>query len=160
MKKIALYPGFFDPITLGHVEMVRRGLQIFDEIVIGVGINAQKTPMFPDELRLSWVERIFTHEPNVRVTTYHELTVAYAKSIGACAILRGLRNSVDYEYERTIDQVNKQLAPEVETVFLFSGRDTSHLSSTIVREVIRWQGSLDGLVPEAIKNDVYTYFSS
>jgi pantetheine-phosphate adenylyltransferase len=160
MKKIALYPGFFDPITLGHVEVVRRGLKLFDEIIIGVGINAQKSPMFPDELRKSWVVRIFADEPNVRVTTYQELTVAYARSVGACAILRGLRNSVDYEYERTIDQVNKQLDPEMETVFLFSGRETAHLSSTIVREVIRWQGSLDGLVPEAIIPDVYQYFAS
>lgn len=160
MKKIALYPGFFDPITLGHVEVVRRGLKLFDEIIIGVGINAQKSPMFPDELRKNWVERIFAHESNVHVTTYQELTVAYARSVGACAILRGLRNSVDYEYERTIDQVNKQLDPEMETVFLFSGRETSHLSSTIVREVIRWQGSLDGLVPEAIIPDVYQYFAS
>jgi len=160
MKKIALYPGFFDPITLGHVEVVRRGLKLFDEIIIGVGINAQKSPMFPDELRKNWVERIFADEPNVHVTTYQELTVAYARSVGACAILRGLRNSVDYEYERTIDQVNKQLDPEMETVFLFSGRETSHLSSTIVREVIRWQGSLEGLVPEAIIPDVYQYFAS
>jgi pantetheine-phosphate adenylyltransferase len=160
MKKIALYPGFFDPITLGHVEVVRRGLKLFDEIIIGVGINAQKSPMFPDELRKNWVERIFADESNVHVTTYQELTVAYARSVGACAILRGLRNSVDYEYERTIDQVNKQLDPEMETVFLFSGRETSHLSSTIVREVIRWQGSLDGLVPQAIIPDVYQYFAS
>lgn len=150
----ALFPGSFDPITNGHIEIIRRGLQLFDEIVIGIGLNSQKTPMFPASLRHKWIQQAFADSTRIHVATYKGLTVEFARQIGAQCILRGLRNAPDFEYERNIDLLNKSLAPEIETVYLISSPQTSYVSSTLVREVIRFGGNMEGLLPPHVIQDI------
>lgn len=150
----ALFPGSFDPITNGHVEIIRRGLRLFDEIVIGIGLNSQKTPMFPVSLRHKWIQQAFADSTRIHVATYTGLTVEFARQIGAQCILRGLRNAPDFEYERNIDLLNKSLAPEIETVYLISSPQTSYVSSTLVREVIRFRGNMEGLLPPHVIQDI------
>ncbi|MCS7296808.1 MAG: pantetheine-phosphate adenylyltransferase [Bacteroidia bacterium] len=153
--KRALFPGSFDPITNGHIEIIQRGLTLFDEIVVGIGLNTSKQPMFPPEQRLAWTEEAFRNEPRVQVRAYTGLTVRFAREIGARYILRGLRSAPDYEYERNIDLLNKYLDPEIETFYLMSSPATSFVSSTLVREVIRFHGHLEGLLPPHIIRDIY-----
>lgn len=155
MKKVALFPGSYDPITLGHIEIVRRGLLLFDEIVIGIGVNTAKTTMFKPEKRMEWITNHFKAEPRVRVAFFNQLTVAFAQQISAKFLLRGLRNAPDFEYERNIDLLNQHLDSSIETIYLISSPETSHISSTLVREVIRFGGNLQGLVPDAISADIY-----
>lgn len=154
----ALFPGSFDPITLGHIEIIRRGLSLFDEIVVGLGLNTSKQPMFSPEDRLRWIQKTFAEEPRVVVRPYTSLTVLFAREIGARFILRGLRSAPDYEYERNIDLLNKQLDPTIETFYLLSSPETSFVSSTLVREVIRFHGHLEGLLPEHIVKDIYRLY--
>jgi len=154
----ALFPGSFDPITLGHIEIIQRGLSLFDEIVVGIGINTSKQAMFSPEVRQRWIEIAFRHEPRVRVACYSSLTVLFAREVGAQFILRGLRSAPDYEYERNIDLLNKQLDPNIETFYLLSSPQTSFVSSTLVREVIRFRGRLEGLLPPHIIEDIYKLY--
>lgn len=154
-EKIALFPGSFDPFTLGHIEIVQRGLNFFDKIVIGLGINSTKTTMFSVERREGWIRALFADEPRVRVERFVGLTTAFAHECGARFILRGLRNAPDFEYEKNIDLINKHLAPDVETVYLISSPETGAISSTLVREVIRFGGELKGLAPDLIIADIY-----
>ncbi len=154
----ALFPGSFDPITLGHIEIIQRGLGLFDEIVVGLGLNTSKQPMFSPEDRLRWIQEAFAHEPRVIVRPYTSLTVLFAREVGARFILRGLRSAPDYEYERNIDLLNKQLDPSIETFYLLSSPETSFVSSTLVREVIRFHGHLEGLLPEHIIRDIYRLY--
>jgi pantetheine-phosphate adenylyltransferase len=151
MKRTALFPGSFDPITLGHESLVRRALPLFDEVVIAIGINSEKKYMFSMEQRISWIEKVFSDEPRVRVATYDGLTINFCKKIGARFILRGLRTGVDFEFERGIAQVNMKLAENIETVFLLTEANLTPITSSIVREVIRHGGNISGLVPEAVK---------
>jgi len=155
MKQVALFPGTFDPITFGHIEILKRGLLMFDEIVIGMGTNTSKNTMFTAEQRLRWMKEYFADEKRIKVETFKGLTVNYAKSINAKFILRGLRSSSDFEYEKTIDLLNKHLNPNVETLYFISSPATAHISSTLVREIIRFRGHLEGLVPENIIQEVY-----
>ncbi len=156
--KRALFPGSFDPITNGHIEIIRRGLSLFDEIIVGIGLNTSKQPMFPPEQRLRWIAEAFQGEPRVQVRIYTGLTVRFAREIGARFILRGLRSAPDYEYERNIDLLNKYLDAEIETFYLLSSPETSFVSSTLVREVIRFHGHLEGLLPPHIIRDIYATY--
>ncbi|MDJ0645667.1 MAG: pantetheine-phosphate adenylyltransferase [Flavobacteriaceae bacterium] len=149
MKK-ALFPGSFDPITLGHYDIIQRGVHLFDEVIVAIGINAEKKYMFSLEQRKQFIEEAFKDEPKVRVVTYKGLTVDFCKEIGVDFILRGLRNPADFEFEKAIAHTNRDLAP-VETVFLLTAASTSYISSSIVRDVIRNHGDYTKLVPKSVK---------
>jgi pantetheine-phosphate adenylyltransferase len=147
MKK-AIFPGSFDPITEGHVEIVLRGTHLFDEVIVAIGVNNQKQYMFSLEDRMKMLEACFAGEAGVKVAWYDVLTVEYAQAEGARIMLRGIRTPQDVAYEQPISLVNKLLAPDLETVFLLSSPETAHISSTIVREIINYKGKIKGLVPK------------
>ena len=151
MKKIAVFPGSFDPITLGHVAVVNWAVPLFDEVIIAIGDNADKKHMFPVEQRKKWIEDIFKDEPKIKVEIYNGLTVDFCRKTGAWFILRGLRTSADFEFERSIAQVNRQLAPEVDTMFILTEAKYTPVSSSIVRDIIRNGGDISGLVPEQVR---------
>lgn len=148
MRK-AIFPGSFDPITLGHLDIIERGLPLFDEIVIAIGINADKKYMFPLEKRVQFIKDTFKDEPKISVSTYTGLTTDYCKEINADFILRGLRNPADFEFEKAIAQTNRKLSG-IDTVFFLTSADTSFISSSIVRDVHRNGGDIRGLVPDSV----------
>ncbi|CAM1340510.1 pantetheine-phosphate adenylyltransferase [Tenacibaculum amylolyticum] len=148
--KRAIFPGSFDPITLGHCDIIRRGVTLFDELIIGIGVNADKKYMFPLEKRKQFIEETFKGEPKIKVLTYEGLTVNFCKDINAQFILRGLRNPADFEFEKSIAHTNRKLS-EIETVFLLTSSGKSYISSSIVREVIRHNGDYTGLVPNSVR---------
>ncbi len=148
MKK-AVFPGSFDPITLGHVDIISRSLPLFDEIVIAIGINAKKNYMFSVDERKKFIQNAFFAEEKITVETYTGLTVDYCKSINADFILRGLRNPADFEFEKAIAQTNRKLSG-IETVFLLTSAETSYISSSIVRDVVRNGGNASSLVPKTV----------
>lgn len=150
MKRIALFPGSFDPFTIGHESIVRRSLDLFDEIVIGVGVNSTKSGLFTPEQRVNWIKEVFKGEPKVSVESYSGLTIEYCKHINARYILRGLRNSTDFGFERGIGQVNKAMNPLIETVFILALPEHSAISSTIIRDIIRNGGDARQFVPKAV----------
>ena len=145
----ALFPGSFDPITLGHYDIIQRGVHLFDEIVVAIGINAEKKYMFSLEQRAKFIKEAFKNEPKVKVVTYKGMTVDFCKEINAGFILRGLRNPADFEFEKAIAHTNRRLS-KIETVFLLTAADTSYISSSIVRDVIRNNGNYSILVPESV----------
>ena len=147
--KRALFPGSFDPITLGHYDIIKRGVHLFDEVVVAIGINSEKSYMFSLEERQHFIEEAFKDEPKVKVTTYEGLTINFCKHIKAQFILRGLRNPADFEFEKAIAHTNRKLS-NIETVFLLTAARTSYISSSIVREVIRNKGDYSVLVPESV----------
>ena len=148
MKK-AIFPGSFDPITLGHADIIQRSLPLFDEIIVAIGVNAEKKYMFSLEERKRFIEETFAHEPKVKVMTYEGLTIDFCKVLGAAFILRGLRNPADFEFEKAIAHTNRKLS-KIETVFLLTASKTSFISSSIVRDVIRNGGEYQLLVPKAV----------
>lgn len=148
--KQALFPGSFDPITLGHYDIIKRGVKLFDEVIVAIGINSDKKYMFSLEERKQFIEDAFSDEPKVKVVTYSGLTVDFCKEIGVKHILRGLRNPADFEFEKAIAHTNRKMA-NIETVFLLTAADTSFISSSIVREVIRHKGNYEILVPDSVK---------
>lgn len=150
--KRALFPGSFDPITLGHYDIIHRALDLFDEIVVAIGVNNDKNYMFSVEERKAFIEKAFADQPKVKVTTYQGLTVDYCKEIDAQFILRGLRNPADFEFEKAIAHTNRTLS-KIETVFLLTAARTSFISSSIVRDVIRNNGDYTVLVPESVRVD-------
>jgi pantetheine-phosphate adenylyltransferase len=150
MKKIAVFPGSFDPLTLGHESLVLRALPLFDVIIIAIGINALKTYFFPLEKRQGWIEKVFKDYPTIKVTTYTGLTVDYCRKVKAHYILRGLRTSADFEFERSIGQVNKKLYPEIETVFLLTTPELTAITSSVIRDVVRNNGDASQFVPEGV----------
>ena len=147
--KRALFPGSFDPITLGHFDIIKRGIHLFDEVVVAIGINADKKYMFSLEERQSFIEEAFKIEPRVKVMTYEGLTIDFCKKIDAQFILRGLRNPADFEFEKAIAHTNRKLS-KIETVFLLTAASTSYISSSIVRDVIRNHGDYSVLVPNRV----------
>jgi pantetheine-phosphate adenylyltransferase len=155
MKKIAVFPGSFDPITIGHESIVRRALDMFDEIIIAVGANALKMSFYPLATRKAMISEVFKNEPRIRVDHYEGLTVDYCRRNGAGYLLRGLRTAADFEFERAIAQVNKALYPEIETVFLLTAPDHSYINSTIVRDIIRSGGDASMFVPAAVNLKKY-----
>lgn len=150
MPNVALFPGSFDPITIGHAIMTERALPLFDKIVIGVGTNSQKKYLFTLAERTSFIEAAFGNNPKIEVLHYEELTVNFARRVGAKFLLRGIRTSADFEFERTIAQLNHTLAPEIETVFFAALPQHSHISSTIVREVLVNKGDVSSFLPPKV----------
>ncbi len=150
MERICLFPGTFDPITSGHVDVIERAVGLFDKLIIGVGINATKQPMFTAAQRTEWIKEIFKQDPRIEVTSYEGLTVDYCHKIGAKFILRGIRYIADFEYEKAIADMNRMLAPDVETVFLTCSPAYSTISSTLVRDVIRNGGNARLFLPDEV----------
>ncbi|MCB0491136.1 MAG: pantetheine-phosphate adenylyltransferase [Cyclobacteriaceae bacterium] len=148
MKKIALFPGSFDPFTKGHEDIVLRGLTLFDEIIIGIGYNSGKSKRyFEVDFMVKKIEETFSDYPNIKVLTFAELTAAFAKKHNANYLLRGLRNTTDFEYENSISQVNRHLNPELESVFLITTPQFAAISSSIIREVHRYDGDVSTFLP-------------
>jgi len=150
MNKTALFPGSFDPVTIGHVDIVNRALSIFDNIVIGIGVNSSKQSLYTLDRRLESLGKIFDSESRVTVEQYQGLTVDFCNKLGAKFILRGLRTSADFEFERTIAQMNKSMYGDIETVFILSTPELSAVNSTIVREIIKNGGEASKFVPAGI----------
>ena len=148
--KRAIFPGSFDPLTLGHFDIIQRGITLFDELIIAIGINAEKKYMFSIEQRLQFITEAFKDEPKIKVMTYEGLTVDFCQKVDAGFILRGLRNPGDFEFEKAIAHTNRKLS-EIETVFLLTSSGKSYISSSIVRDVIRNGGDYTGLVPETVR---------
>jgi pantetheine-phosphate adenylyltransferase len=147
-RRIALFPGSFDPFTKGHEDIVLRGLQLFDEIIVALGYNAQKSARyFEINFMVERINSAFEKYPNIKVATFSELTAEFARKNGARFLLRGLRNTTDFEYENSISQVNKQLYPELESVFLITSPKLAWISSSIVREVHKYGGDVSELLP-------------
>lgn len=150
MKKIAVFPGSFDPITIGHEAIVRRALGFFDEIIVAIGVNVLKKSFYSLATRKEMLKQVFQDEPRVRIDHYEGLTVDFCKNNGADYLLRGLRTAADFEFERAIAQVNKMMAPGVETVFLLTIPEHTPINSTIIRDIIRSGGDASIFVPAAI----------
>lgn len=148
--KTAVFPGSFDPITLGHYDIIKRGVSLFDKVVVAIGVNAEKKYMFGLEERKRFIEEAFKDEPKVEVITYQGLTIDLCKKIEAKFILRGLRNPADFEFEKAIAHTNRRLS-KIETVFLLTAANTSYISSSIVRDVLRNGGDYTILVPDSVR---------
>ena len=146
----ALFPGSFDPITNGHYDIIKRGIKLFDEVVVAIGVNSTKNYMFSLEERKQFIEDAFKDEPKIKVVTYKGLTVDFCKEIDADFILRGLRNPADFEFEKAIAHTNRKLST-IETVFLLTAARTSFISSSIVRDVIKNNGDNTKLVPKSVR---------
>lgn len=150
MEKTAVFPGSFDPVTLGHVSVIKRAVPLFDKIIISIGVNSEKKNMFSLEQRISWIKAIFKSEPKVTVESYSGLTVDFCQKKNAHYILRGLRTSADFEFERGIGQINRKLDNGIETVFLLTEAQYTPISSSIIRDVIRNGGDVRGMIPDEV----------
>ena len=148
--KIAVFPGSFDPITTGHVDLIKRSLPLFDKIYVAVGVNSNKKTLFTLTTRLKWLKEVFKEEPKIEVSHFEGLTVDFCKSVKANYLIRGLRNSSDFDYEKTISQLNSVIGNGLETFFLISKPGFSHVSSTIVREIIKAGGDASVFVPKEV----------
>ena len=150
MQRICLFPGTFDPVTLGHVDIIQRSIPLFDKIIVGIGINASKSPMFSPEQRLQWIKDIFKNDPVVEGAVYEGLTVHFCQKVGAKFILRGIRYVSDFEYEKTIADANRTMDPTIETIFLTGEPKYTSVASTIVRDIIRNGGDASPFLPDAV----------
>lgn len=154
MSNIAIFPGSFDPITLGHESIIKRALPLFEKIIIAIGENSTKKSFFPLEKRKEWIEKVFSGKKKIEVKTYKGLTVDFCKKENAKNILRGLRTSADFEFERMIAQMNRSMQKDIETIFILSSPKLSHIASSIVRDIIRNGGDASKFVPSAIRKDL------
>jgi pantetheine-phosphate adenylyltransferase len=148
--KIAVFPGSFDPITLGHTELVRRAIPLFDKVIVAIGLNSQKKYLYSTEQREEWLRACFADDPSVEVTHFEGLTAHFCQKVGARYLIRGLRNASDFDYEKTISQLNNIVGGGIETVFLISEPAVSHISSTIVREIIKGGGDASPFLPKEV----------
>jgi pantetheine-phosphate adenylyltransferase len=154
MQRIALFPGTFDPITIGHLDIIHRALPLFDKLVIGIGRNSSKSAMFSEEQRMKWIKEIFRDNPNVSVAIYEGLTVECCRKVGANFIVRGIRYVNDFEYEKAIADMNRSLDKDIETVFLTCLPQYTSVASTLVRDVIRNGGNARQFLPDAVAKDI------
>jgi pantetheine-phosphate adenylyltransferase len=154
MSRICLFPGTFDPLTLGHVDIIDRALSLFDKIIVGVGLNASKVPMFSAEQRVQWINEIYKDQDKVEGAVYEGLTVDYCKIIKAKYILRGIRYVSDFEYEKTIADANRTLDKSIETIFLTGEPKYTSVASTIVRDIIRNGGNAGPFLPDVVYNSL------
>jgi pantetheine-phosphate adenylyltransferase len=152
--RICLFPGTFDPLTLGHVDIINRAIPLFDKIIVGIGINTSKAPMFSPEQRMSWINEIYRDEERVEGAIYEGLTIDYCKKIGAHFILRGIRYVSDFEYEKTIADANRTMDKSIETIFLTGEPKYTSVASTIVRDIIRNNGDASHFLPEVVYNSL------
>lgn len=150
MSKIAIFPGSFDPITIGHVDIVKRALPLFDELIIAIGVNTQKRYLFSLEQRIEWINKVFRDWEKVRVDSYEGLTINYCLKIKANYIIRGIRSAADFDYEKTIAHLNNAMAPDLETLLILARPELSAISSTIVREIIIGGGDTTKFIPAEI----------
>ncbi len=155
MQKIAIFPGSFDPFTIGHESIVNRALPMFDKIVIMIGYNANKKSFYSIEKRLKWINQVFQNEERVEVQKYDGLTVDFCKKVDAKYILRGIRTSSDFEYERAIAQVNKKMHPEIESVFLLTLPEHTPVMATIVRDIVYHGGDASMFLPDSLDFDEF-----
>ena len=151
MTRIAVFPGSFDPLTLGHVDIIQRGLQFFDRVIVGIGNNAEKKYMFPLTDRETWLKNTFREEARIEVQSYSGLTVEFCKKVNANFILRGLRNAADFEFEKAIAHMNAGISDQIETVFILSDLKYNALSSSIIRDIIRNGGNAQKFLPPSVK---------
>lgn len=152
--RIALFPGTFDPITIGHIDIIQRALPLFDKLIIGIGRNANKSAMFSEEMRLRWINEIYNNEPKVSSVVYEGLTVNCCKKVGANFIIRGIRYVSDFEYEKAIADMNRSLDNDIETVFLTCLPQYTSVASTLVRDVYRNGGDVTPFVHEIVTRDL------
>lgn len=151
MERIAIFPGSFDPITLGHQSIVMRALPLFDKVIIAIGDNTEKRCKYTLEQRMEWIEKTFEGIPNIEVDSYNELTVDYCKRKNAKYIIRGLRNAIDFQYEQNIAQINSELDSEIETVFLLTELRYTNINSSVVREILKFGGDVKKYLPENMR---------
>ena len=151
MPNIAVFPGTFDPITVGHEDIINRSSPLFDEIIVAIGINTKKTTLFPIETRIEWIQKTFSGNPKISIQSYEGLTVEFCKKNNAKFLIRGLRNGSDFDYESHIAQLNKALWNEIETVFITSSPELLYISSTLVRDLIIHKADYLRYLPEGIR---------
>ena len=154
MNKIAIFPGSFDPITVGHVDIVTRAVPLFDEIIIAIGVNTQKKYLFPLVQRIDWIQKVFKEYPTVKVESYTGLTVNYCQQKNAKYIIRGIRSSADFEYEKTIADANRTLDRSIETIFLTGEPKFTSVASTIVRDILKHKGNASLFLPDVVSKSL------
>lgn len=157
-KGLCVYPGSFDPVTLGHVDLIERAAELFPQVIVAVLNNPDKTGLFPIERRMELLSRACAHLPNVRVDSFGGLLVDYMKQVDARIVLRGLRAVTDFEAEFQMAQVNHQISPDIETLFLMTSPNFAYISSSVVRQIASFGGDISTFVPECIRDDVYRIF--
>ena len=153
MERIAIFPGSFDPITIGHVDIIKRSLPLFDKIIISVGSNSEKKYFFSVEKRIQWIKKVFIKNPKIEVKSYNKLTVEFAKDSNARFLIRGLRNISDFEFEKTMAHANSELNPSIESVFLLTKPKYSFITSSVVRDTIKNDGDYRKFVPNQVVID-------
>jgi pantetheine-phosphate adenylyltransferase len=154
MQRVCLFPGTFDPVTLGHIDIINRSLPLFDKVIVGIGMNAAKNPMFSADQRRLWFEEIYKDEPKVEAVIYDGLTIKYCQAIGAKFILRGIRYVSDFEYEKTIADANRTMDKHIETIFLTGEPKYTSVASTIVRDILRNDGDASPFLPEVVNKSL------